>query len=109
MIPATVVTVKTDLTGDTATLQFKGDITGVSEEIVVASYKNLSQSGLKHIVLDFNQSPYLNSSGIAAVIQIMIGAQKAGQDVECTGLTPHFIKVFNLMALSKYAKITGRN
>ena len=107
MLPVAVVTVKTERKDDTVLLRLKGDITGPGEEIVAASFKKLDQRPVKHVVLDFNQTPYINSSGIATVIPMQ--AQRVGQDVECTGLTPHFIKVFNLMGPMKYARLSSRS
>ena len=49
--------------------------------------------------------PYLNSSGIALVIQLMMAASKVPQKVLCFGLTPHFVKVFTMLGLAKYTTL----
>ncbi len=48
---------------------------------------------------------YLNSSGIALVIQVLMEAGKAGQTIAICGLTPHFTKVFNMVGITKFATL----
>ncbi len=89
----------------TAVLRFKGDITSASKTVVVDSYQSLDKSAFKHIMMDFAGVEYLNSSGIALVIQVLMEANKNGQSVECFGLTPHFQKVFAMLGLTKYTRL----
>ncbi len=86
-------------------LRFEGDITSTSREAVLGSYEALDKVMVKRIVLDFSKVPYLNSSGIALVIQLMLEARKVGQKVECFGLTAHFVKVFTMVGLAKYTRM----
>jgi ABC-type transporter Mla MlaB component len=59
-------------------LRFAGDITSTSQPAVLGTYQGLPESA-KRILLDFSKVEYLNSSGIALVIQLMIAASKNGQ------------------------------
>ena len=86
-------------------LRFEGDITSASREAVIGTYESLDKSSCKRVLLDFQQVPYLNSSGIALVIQMVLAASGAKQQVHCFGLTPHFQKVFTMVGLSKYARL----
>ena len=95
---------KVEVSGDTAVMRFEGDITSASEGAVLGEYKKLSADVVK-ILLDFTKVPYLNSSGIALVIQVLMAASKAKQKVVCFGLTPHFIKVFTMLGLAKYTTL----
>lgn len=90
--------------GEIAVLRFEGDITSASEEAVLGKYKGLG-SGIKTVLLDFSKVPYLNSSGIALVIQLMMGASKASQKVLCFGLSAHFVKVFTMLGLARYTSL----
>lgn len=95
----------TELEGDLAVIRFEGDITSASKEAVMGSYQALDKATVKRVLLDFSKTPYLNSSGIALVIQVMLEANKSGQKVECFGLTPHFVKVFTMVGLAKYTRL----
>lgn len=85
----------------TAVMRFEGDITSGSQEAVLGNYQKLPE-GTAKVLLDFSKVPYLNSSGIALVIQLLMSAKKTGQTVACFGLTPHFVKVFTMLGLAKY-------
>jgi anti-anti-sigma factor len=85
-------------------LRFAGDITSTSQTAVLGTYQGLTESA-KRILLDFSKVEYLNSSGIALVIQLMIAASKHGQTVQTFGLTPHFQKVFTMVGITKYTSL----
>jgi anti-sigma B factor antagonist len=86
-------------------LRFAGDISSASKDTVVGTYQALGKAEHKHILLDFKAVEYLNSSGIALVIQVLIEANKSGQTVAICGLTPHFTKVFTMVGITKYASL----
>ena len=85
-------------------LRFSGDITSASQSAVLGTYQGLG-SEAKRILLDFSKVEYLNSSGIALVIQMMIAASKQGQTIQTFGLTPHFVKVFTMVGITKYTSL----
>ena len=85
-------------------LRFSGDITSTSQPVVLGTYEGLPETA-KRILLDFTKVEYLNSSGIALVIQMMIAAGKKGQTVQTFGLTPHFRKVFTMVGITKYTSL----
>ena len=91
--------------GDPITvLRFSGDITSASQPAVIGTYEGLPDS-VKRILLDFSKVEYLNSSGIALVIQMMIAASKHGQTIRTFGLSPHFQKVFTMVGITKYTSL----
>lgn len=85
-------------------LRFAGDITSASQSSVLGTYQGLPEN-TKRILLDFSKVEYLNSSGIALVIQMMIAASKHGQTIKTFGLTPHFQKVFTMVGITKYTSL----
>jgi anti-sigma B factor antagonist len=94
----------TSPTGTPATvLRFEGDISSGSKEAVIGSYQGLSKTTVKTVLLDFTKVEYINSSGIALVIQLLMEAANSGQKVLAFGLSPHFNKVFTMVGITKYA------
>jgi anti-anti-sigma factor len=85
-------------------LRFAGDITSASQAAVLGTYQGISGT-TKRILLDFSGVDYLNSSGIALVIQMLIAASKTGQIIQTFGLKPHFQKVFTMVGITKYTTI----
>jgi anti-sigma B factor antagonist len=86
-------------------LRYVGDISSASKEPVLSAYQALDKSEHKSLLLDFSKVEYLNSSGIALVIQVLMEANKSAQTVAICGLTPHFTKVFTMVGITKYAKL----
>ncbi len=96
----------TDAKGqDVTVLRFSGDIAKTSREAVLGSYESLPKDVHVRLLLDFTNVEYLNSSGIALVIEMMMAAGKAGQKIQVFGLTPHFQKVFRMVGITKYADL----
>jgi anti-sigma B factor antagonist len=104
MTPQAQTKAKVERNGARAILRFEGDVTSASKEAVLGSYEKLSRE-TKEILLDFSKVQYLNSSGIALVIQLLMEANKSDQKVETFGLTPHFQKVFTMLGLTKYTTL----
>jgi anti-anti-sigma factor len=88
-----------------AVLRFAGDIASTSKDAVIGTYQALPKETAKLILLDFSKVDYINSSGIALVIQLLIEAANAGQKVSAFGLSAHFTKVFTMVGIPKYASL----
>ena len=86
-------------------LRFEGDIASTSKEAVLGAYQALPKATTKLILLDFTKVDYINSSGIALVIQLLIEAANSGQRVLAFGLSAHFTKVFTMVGITKYAQL----
>jgi anti-sigma B factor antagonist len=88
---------------DVTVLRFEGDIASTSKDAVLGTYQSLPKETTKIVLLDFSKVDYINSSGIALVIQLLIEASNAGQKVYAFGLSAHFTKVFTMVGITKYA------
>jgi anti-anti-sigma factor len=86
-------------------LAFSGDISSASKEAILAAYHELAP-GVTRLLLDFTGVEYINSSGIAIIIQILLEAQKnSSRSVGIFGLSAHFRKVFTMVGIGKYATL----
>jgi anti-anti-sigma factor len=88
-----------------AALRFEGDIASTSKNAVLGTYQSLPKESVKLVLLDFTKVDYINSSGIALVIQMLIEASNSGQKVLTFGLSQHFTKVFTMVGITKYSQI----
>jgi len=84
-------------------LRFEGDIASTSKDAVLGTYQGLPKESAKLVLLDFTKVDYINSSGIALVIQMLIEASNSAQKVYAFGLSAHFTKVFTMVGITKYA------
>ncbi|HEV2136652.1 MAG TPA: STAS domain-containing protein [Terracidiphilus sp.] len=88
---------------DVTVLRFEGDIASTSKDAVLGTYQSLPKETTKIVLLDFSKVDYINSSGIALIIQLLIEASNSGQKVYAFGLSAHFTKVFTMVGITKYA------
>lgn len=86
-------------------LAFSGDIASTSKEPILEAYHGLDSS-TTHVLLDFTGVDYINSSGIAIIIQMLIEATRSGsRNIGIFGLSAHFNKVFTMVGINKYASL----
>ena len=92
--------------GDPITvMRFSGDITSSSEAAILGTFQGIPPETAKRILLDFSKVEYINSSGIALIIQLMYAAGKNSQAIQTFGLSPHFQKVFTMVGITKYTSL----
>jgi anti-anti-sigma factor len=76
--------------GDVTLFDIKGDVTALSEPFLNDA---------------FDKNAYINSGGIALLIQILAETKKNNQQIGITGLSDHFKKIFNMVGITKFTKI----
>ena len=91
--------------GDVSIIGIKGEVTAVTGEAIEKAYADLSDNKVKKILLCFDEKSYINSGGIAILIGMVSESRKREQIIRITGLSGHFQKIFNMVGLTKYARI----
>ena len=91
--------------GDVTLFDIKGDVTAFSEPFLKEAYTNANDEGARKIVLEFEEDAYINSGGIAVLIQLLAETKRNNQQIRITGLSGHFKKIFNMVGITKFAKI----
>ena len=91
--------------GDVTLIDIHGDVTILSEPFLNEAYENARNQGTSKILLKFEEDAYINSGGISVLIQILSKTKKNNQQIGITGLSDHFKKIFNMVGITKFAKI----
>ena len=99
------IEIRLETLGSVTLFDIKGDMTVVSEPFVEEAYKNANDQGTSKILLKFDQNAYINSGGIAVLIQLLAETKRNNQQIGITGLSGHFKKIFNMVGITKFAKI----
>jgi anti-anti-sigma factor len=86
-------------------MDIKGDVTAFSEPFLNEAYQNANGLGARKILLKFDSNAYINSGGIAVLIQVLSQTQKNDQVIGITGISEHFKKIFHMVGITKFAKI----
>ncbi|MDH3886717.1 MAG: STAS domain-containing protein [Desulfobacterales bacterium] len=93
-------------TRDSVTIMdIQGDVTAFSEPFLNDAYQNANAQGAGKILLKFDTNAYINSGGIAVLIQVLAQTQKNNQAIGITGISDHFKKIFHMVGITKFAKI----
>jgi anti-anti-sigma factor len=91
--------------GGVTLMDIRGDVTAFSEPFVRDAYKKAHDQGTSRILLKFEEKAYINSGGIAVLIQLLAETKRNNQQIGITGLSNHFKKIFNMVGITKFAKI----
>lgn len=97
--------IKTEVWEGYGLMRLFGDVTSDAEEALQKAQSNLPTEHRNKLVLDLNQTHYINSAGIAAFIGLLNRVNDAGGHLKMAGLNKHFKKVIDTVGLSDYISI----
>lgn len=88
-----------------AVIDLKGDIDGGSEDTLQKAYAEAVVNKPGAVLLNFSDVNYINSKGIALIVMLLAQARKSSTRLLTTGLSPHYVEIFNITRLSDFMKI----
>ena len=91
--------------GAVTLFNIKGDLTSFSEPFLSEAYKSANDQGVSKILLKIDKEAYINSGGIAVLIQILAQTKRNNQNIGITGVSDHFKKIFSMVGITKFADI----
>ena len=94
-----------EIKGDVTIMNIRGDITAFSDTFLNDAYKEANDLGTRKIILKSTKEAYINSGGIALLIQLLARMKRNNQQVIIAGISEHFKKIFNMVGITKFAKI----
>ncbi|MBT8372166.1 MAG: STAS domain-containing protein [Deltaproteobacteria bacterium] len=97
--------IKLEKQGEVTIFDIQGDITSFSEPFLDEAYQKANDQDARKILLKIGQDAYINSGGIALLIQMMAQIKRNNQSVVIAGISEHFKKIFNMVGITKFAKI----
>lgn len=86
-------------------INIKGDITASSEMVINKTYQDINDQGASKILLKLDQNAYINSGGIAVLIQLLAETKKNRQQVGIVGISAHFKKIFTMVGITKFSRL----
>jgi anti-anti-sigma factor len=91
--------------GEVMILSIKGDITAFSETTLNEAYRSATGQGAARLLMQLAADAYINSGGIAVLIQILAQTKRHRQVIGITGVSDHFKKIFSMVGITKFATI----
>ena len=95
------IQVSTSQRGDIAVISIKGDVTATTGEVIDNAYHAAMVSDAPKILLQFDKDCYINSGGLASLIDIASEGRKKAQKIHAYGLSDHFQKIFRMVGLTR--------
>jgi anti-anti-sigma factor len=97
--------IKLEQRGSVTLLDIQGDIPASSEPFLNEAYKNADNQDTSNILLKIERDIYINSGGIAVIIQILAQTKQNNQLIRITGISDHFKKIFSMVGITRFAQI----
>jgi anti-anti-sigma factor len=85
-------------------LELHGDINRDAQSGLEAAYRQAEDRRLP-VVLNFTDTDYINSTGIAVIVGILAMARTKGLGVGAFGLSDHYRRIFEITRLSDFMTV----
>lgn len=89
----------------TAVVELRGDIDRSADERLAQAYGAATCDGARPVVLNFEHTDYINSTGIALIVGLLAQARAQGVHVSACGLSDHYREIFEITRLSDFMTI----
>jgi anti-anti-sigma factor len=91
--------------GTVTLIDIKGDITSFSEPYLNKAYQRVNNQGAEKILLKVGKNAYINSGGIAVLIQLLALTKQNNQLIGIFGVSDHYKKILRMVGITKFAKV----
>jgi len=88
-------------------LDLRGRIDASANQDLSDAYVAASDSGSATIVLNFAETVYINSTGIALLVGLLARARAEGQSVLAYGLSDHYREIFEVTRLADFIELVS--
>jgi anti-sigma B factor antagonist len=88
-----------------AVIELNGDIDTFAEEALNRAYEQATQENRSSVLLNFEGTGYINSTGIALIVALLARARKERRRVLASGLSDHYREIFQITRLADFMAI----
>ena len=89
-----------------AIIDLAGDIGSSAEAVLDGAYAQATRTAVGSVVLNFEGTEYINSTGIALIVGLLAQAREDRLNVGAFGLSDHYREIFEITRLSDFMTIT---
>ena len=97
--------VNTTFANEIPVINISGEITSEAEGELLSCYKDIPEKKKGRVILEFSNTKYINSAGIAVLINLINRASEKNYNIEFVGLNQHFRMVMDIVGLSDFVTI----
>ena len=88
-----------------ALVDLHGEISAQAEETLNLAYEEAIRVNPATIVLNFSKVDYINSTGIALILNLLVKAGRSHRRLYAYGLSDHYREIFRITRLSDFMRI----
>jgi anti-anti-sigma factor len=85
-------------------IDLTGELDGGAAEPLGEAYRQASQAS-DRVLLNFGATTYMNSTGIALVVELLARARASNRAIHACGLSEHYRQIFDITRLSDFVTI----
>jgi anti-anti-sigma factor len=85
-------------------IDLAGELDGGAADALAAAYAAASD-GTERVLLNFAATSYMNSTGIALVVELLARARAEHRAIHACGLSEHYRQIFEITRLSDFVTI----
>jgi anti-anti-sigma factor len=89
----------------TVVLDLAGEINASAETPLNAAYTEAEKQTPPTILINFTQTGFINSTGIALIVALLSQARKAHCRLVVYGLSEHYLEIFHITRLADFMTI----
>jgi anti-anti-sigma factor len=89
----------------TAIIDLQGQLDANASDALDSAYEQANHPGLQTLLLNFGGIEYINSTGIALLLGLIMQTSKEGCRLLACGLSAHYTKIFQMARLSEYIRL----
>ncbi len=86
-------------------LDLEGELTAPAQELLYTTYAEIEKQNPQTVLLNFSGITYLNSTGIAMIINLLMRARRSNITLMAYGLSRHYTELFQLAGLTSVLPI----
>jgi anti-anti-sigma factor len=88
-----------------AILELGGEIDGFADAALSAAYAEAEAGNPRALLFNFEAVDYINSAGIALIVELLARARRARRRVLTCGLSDHYREIFEITRLADFMTI----
>lgn len=89
----------------TAIMDLHGEINAFAEEALNAAYTEAENREPEVILLNFGGVDYINSTGIALIVNLLARARASHRHLLACGLSDHYMEIFRITRLTDFMSV----
>ena len=87
-------------------IELVGQIDADAEPALIDAW-NQAAPGATRVVLDFGRTDYINSTGLALIVQLLARGRAERCEVHAFGLSDHYREIFQITRLADFVTLHG--